>query len=109
MFKLCSSIRIPIKSITFDNGKEFAKHQKIRAALKANVYFARPYRSWERGLNENTIGLIRQYIPKACPISIVKKSDVSWIENQLNNRPRKTLGYLSPIQFALKHQIALQT
>ena len=101
--------RIPIKSITFDNGKEFAKHQKISAALKANVYFARPYRSWERGLNENTNGLIRQYIPKACPISIVKKSDVSWIENQLNNRPRKTLGYLSPIQFALKHQIALQT
>ena len=77
--------RIPIKSITFDNGKEFAKHQKIRAALKANVYFARPYRSWERGLNENTNGLIRQYIPKECPISIVKKSDVNWIENQLRN------------------------
>ena len=70
-------------SITFDTPP--AKHQKISAALKANVYFARPYRSWERGLNENTNGLIRQYIPKECPISIVKKSDVNWIENQLRN------------------------
>lgn len=101
--------RIPIKTITFDNGKEFAKHQKISAVLKADIYFANPYHSWERGLNENTNGLIRQYIPKSCPITIVKKSDVKWIENQLNNRPRKALGYFSPIQFALKCNIALQT
>lgn len=100
---------IPVKTITFDNGKEFSEHQKISNALGANIYFANPYHSWERGLNENTNGLIRQYIPKSCPISIVKKSDVNWIQNQLNNRPRKTLGYLSPIQFALKYKIALQT
>ncbi|WP_338873215.1 IS30 family transposase [Spirosoma sp. SC4-14] len=100
---------IPIRTITFDNGKEFAKHQKISASLKADIYFANPYHSWERGLNENTNGLIRQYIPKSCPITIVKKSDVKWIEDQLNNRPRKTLGYLSPTQFALKNNIALQT
>ena len=104
--KKCS---IPLKTITFDNGKEFSKHEKISAALKADIYFANPYHSWERGLNENTNGLIRQYIPKACRITIVKKSDVQWIEDQLNNRPRKALGYLSPIQFALRHNIALQT
>ncbi len=100
---------IPIKTITFDNGKEFSKHEKMSAALKADIYFANPYHSWERGLNENTNGLIRQYIPKTCPITIVKKSDVHWIEDQLNNRPRKALGYLSPIQFALMNNIALQT
>jgi transposase, IS30 family len=100
---------VPVHSITFDNGKEFTEHQQISKALKAQVYFATPYHSWERGLNENTNGLIRQYIPKSCPISIVKKTDVHWIENQLNTRPRKTLGFLSPIQFALKYKIALQT
>lgn len=100
---------IPIKTITFDNGKEFSDHQRMAKALKAQIYFATPYHSWERGLNENTNGLIRQYIPKSCPISIVKKTDVDWIQNQLNNRPRKALGFLSPIQFALKHKIALQT
>ncbi|REA56144.1 IS30 family transposase [Dyadobacter luteus] len=99
---------IPVKTITFDNGKEFSAHQKMAKFLEAQIYFATPYHSWERGLNENTNGLIRQYIPKSCPISIVKKSDVDWIENQLNSRPRKTLGYLSPIQFALKYKIALQ-
>lgn len=100
---------IPVKTITFDNGKEFSDHQKIANSLKAQIYFATPYHSWERGLNENTNGLIRQYIPKACPISIVKKSDVSWIQDQLNNRPRKTLGYLSPIQCARNYKIALET
>jgi IS30 family transposase len=100
---------LPVKTITFDNGKEFTEHEKIAKALKTDVYFANPYHSWERGLNENTNGLIRQYIPKSCPISIVKKSDVNWIQDQLNNRPRKTLGFLSPIQFALNYEIALET
>lgn len=100
---------LPVKSITFDNGKEFTDHQRISKTLKAPIYFARPYHSWERGLNENTNGLIRQYIPKGCRISIVRRSDVAWIQDQLNHRPRKTLGFLSPIQFALKQGIALQT
>ncbi|WP_157618638.1 IS30 family transposase [Spirosoma spitsbergense] len=63
--------------ITFDNGLEFARHESIGGALGAATYFAHPYHSWERGLNENTNGLIRQYIPKACPISLVRPTDVS--------------------------------
>lgn len=100
---------LPVHSITFDNGREFTDHERISRVLKTSIYFARPYHSWERGLNENTNGLIRQYIPKSCPISIVKSNDVSWIQDQLNHRPRKTLGFLTPIQYAQKQGIALQT
>lgn len=100
--------KLPVKTITFDNGLEFACHEHIARQLKAVTYFAHPYCSWERGLNENTNGLIRQYIPKSCPISIVRPSDVSWIEDQLNQRPRKTLGYLSPAEFAQSKLYALQ-
>jgi len=99
---------LPVKTITFDNGLEFACHEYIGSQLGAATYFAHPYHSWERGLNENTNGLIRQYIPKACPISIVKTTDISWIQDQLNQRPRKTLGYLSPAEFAKNELYALQ-
>ncbi len=100
--------KLPVKTITFDNGLEFACHEHIARQLKAVTYFAHPYHSWERGLNENTNGLIRQYIPKSCPISIVRPSDVSWIEDQLNQRPRKTLGYQSPAEFAKERLYALE-
>ena len=99
---------LPVKTITFDNGLEFARHESIGRSLEAATYFAHPYHSWERGLNENTNGLIRQYIPKSCPISIVRPTDVSWIEDQLNQRPRKSLGYLSPAEFARNELYALQ-
>jgi transposase, IS30 family len=99
---------IPLKSITFDNGTEFAQHGYLTSQLDVPVYFARPYHSWERGLNENTNGLIRQYIPKSCPISIVRPTDVSWIQEELNNRPRKTLGYQTPVQALKSHLYALQ-
>jgi len=99
---------LPVKTITFDNGLEFAHHERIAQPFEAATYFAHPYHSWERGLNENTNGLIRQYIPKSCPISIVRPTDVSWIEDQLNNRPRKTLGYLSPAEFVKNELYALQ-
>ena len=100
---------LPVRSITFDNGKEFTDHQRMSRLLKTSIYFARPYHSWERGLNENTNGLIREYIPKGCRISPIRPKDVHWVQDQLNHRPRKTLGFLSPIQFALKQGIALQT
>jgi IS30 family transposase len=99
---------LPVKTITFDNGLEFACHEYIGQQLGATTYFAHPYHSWERGLNENTNGLIRQYIPKSCPISIIRPTDITWIQDQLNNRPRKTLGYQSPAEYARNELYALQ-
>jgi IS30 family transposase len=83
-------------TITADNGKEFAGHEKIKAALKADVYFAHPYSSWERGLNENTNGLIRQYFPKGSSFEKITDKDVDEVMAKLNHRPRKTLGYKTP-------------
>lgn len=85
-----------IHTITADNGKEFAKHEDIAQKLDINFYFCKPYHSWERGTNENTNGLIRQYIPKGTDFSEVTNKRIKWIENNLNNRPRKRLGYLTP-------------
>lgn len=85
-----------IHTITADNGKEFAKHEEIAQKLEIKFYFCKPYHSWERGANENTNGLIRQYIPKGKDFSEVTNKQIKWIENKLNNRPRKRLGYLTP-------------
>lgn len=85
-----------ILTITADNGKEFAHHQQIAAALDVQVYFAHPYSSWERGTNENTNGLIRQYFPKSTDFTQVTDEQVTFVANRLNNRPRKTLGYRTP-------------
>ena len=87
-----------VHTITVDNGKEFCDHQLIAAALKARIYFAHPYASWERGLNENTNGLIRQYFPKKSDFTRIAEEDLQRVEDLLNNRPRKTLGYLTPNQ-----------
>lgn len=87
-----------VKTITFDNGKEFANHAAIDAALDSITYFAEPYSSWQRGTNENTNGLIRQYIPKKRLFSSVSDEEVDTIMAKLNNRPRKRLGFISPIQ-----------
>ena len=85
-----------IHTITADNGKEFAKHQETAKELDISFCFCKPYHSWERGANENTNGLIKQYIPKGTDFSEITDEFVSWIENKLNNRPRKRLGYLTP-------------
>jgi transposase, IS30 family len=83
-------------TITADNGKEFAGHEKIKAALNADVYFAHPYSSWERGLNENTNGLIRQYFTKGSSFENITDKDVEEVMEKLNHRPRKTLNYKTP-------------
>jgi IS30 family transposase len=83
-------------TITADNGKEFAGHEKIKAALDADVYFAHPYSSWERGLNENTNGLIRQYFTKGSSFENITDKDVDEVMKKLNHRPRKTLNYKTP-------------
>lgn len=85
-----------IHTITSDNGREFAGHEEIARVIEIDFYFAKPYHSWERGSNENLNGLIRQYIPKDTNIKNLPKERERWVENQLNNRPRKRHGYLSP-------------
>jgi IS30 family transposase len=83
-------------SITGDNGSEFAYHEQISNELNTEFYFAHPYSSWERGLNENTNGLVRQYLKKRSSFLSVTGNHLIDIMNKLNSRPRKTLGYKSP-------------
>lgn len=85
-------------SITFDNGKEFADHETIAASLNADIYFAQPYHSWERGTNENTNGLIRQFLPKSMRLDNLSVHLVQSIEDNLNNRPRKVLVFRTPLE-----------
>lgn len=85
-----------VKTITFDNGLEFAGHEAIAEGLGANIYFAHPYASWERGINENTNGLIRQYFPKGTDFNAVTETQIMCVMNRLNNRPRATRGNRSP-------------
>lgn len=85
-----------LHTITFDNGKEFAYHEQIAEALNVDTYFAHPYHSCERGLNENHNGLIRQYLPKDQPLDKVTTKQVEDIQTKLNQRPRKLLGYKTP-------------
>ena len=93
---------MPIKSlihtITADNGKEFSSHEKIAKDLGIFIYFAKPYHSWERGANENTNGLIRQYFPKGTDFGGITHEQVLQVQNILNSRPRKRLGYMTPLQ-----------
>ena len=85
-----------IKTITSDNGTEFAEHQYISQKLACDFYFAHPYSSWERGLNENTNGLIRQYIPKGTYFEKVSKENIKEYQHKINRRPRLTLNFEEP-------------
>lgn len=85
-----------VKTITSDNGKEFALHQKIAQKLDADFYFANPYSPWERGLNEYNNKLIRQYLPKKTDFNVISNKHINMIISKLNNRPRKLLGYRTP-------------
>lgn len=87
-----------LHTITADNGKEFALHQQIAKELEINFYFAKPYHSWERGANENLNGLIRQYFPKKTDFALITDDNVQWVEDKLNNRPRKRFDFLTPSQ-----------
>lgn len=92
-----------IHTITSDNGKEFAEHKMISSELNLDFYFAKPYHSWERGANENTNGLIRQYFPKKTSFENISDDDVKRVEEILNNRPRKKLNFLTPNEFLLRN------
>ena len=98
MVEKLSEFKNNIHTITSDNGKEFADHKNVSRELGIEFYFAKPYHAWERGLNENTNGLVRQYFPKSCDFTKLTEADVDHVEKLLNNRPRKTLNYLKPIE-----------
>lgn len=95
---------LPVLTITYDNGKEFSEHSKIASELNASCYFAKPYHSWERGLNEHTNGLVRQYLPKKTDFTQVSDQTVQAIAEKLNNRPRKILNYRTPLEVLTMHQ-----
>lgn len=104
-----SPLAAQVETLTYDNGKEFALHESISQQLQADSYFAHPYHSWERGLNENTNGLIRQYAPKRSSFDDMTPEMVQRIMDKLNNRPRKCLDFKTPNQvlFGIDPPIAL--
>ena len=89
---------VRIRTITADNGTEFHGYKRIEKAASVKVYFATPHHAWERGTNENTNGLIRQYLPKGTSMFHITQRDCRRIDAALNNRPRKRLGYLTPAE-----------
>ena len=102
IIKMANRYKDQVKTITTDNGKEFAYHKSITEALDLKFYFANPYASWEIGLNENTNGLLRQYFPKKMSFINLSVEQVQEAVHKLNNRPRKTLGYRTPSEVFFK-------
>ena len=109
--KALRACKMPVKSITFDNGKEFSHHQEISQAIDTKIYFSKPHSPWQRGCNENFNGLLRQYLPKKMPFATVTQEQLNEIMNEIKARPRKRLGYYSPlemVQFYLTNPVALR-
>jgi len=96
-----------VQTLTFDDGSEFMRHETIAHALEATTYFAHPNSSWERGINENTNGLLRQFFPKHTDFRKVSWKEVKDGVDNLNNRPRKTRGHQTPNQLFHNHFIPL--
>ena len=93
---------LPIETITLDNGSEFAKFRDIETDLDTKIYFADPHAPWQRGLNENTNDMIRFFFPKGTDFHKVTDEELQAVVSLINNRPRKTLGFLSPLEFISK-------
>lgn len=89
-------------TMTLDNGTEFVEHEEVAKALSIQIYFAQPYRSCDRALNENTNGLVRQYFPKGTDFDKVSDEEVERVEEKLNHRPRKGLGFMTPAEVFLE-------
>jgi IS30 family transposase len=87
-----------VLTLTMDNGAEFARHKLFGAALDADTFFARPYHAWERGLNEHTNGLVRQYFPKSTDFNTISQDEVHRVKELLNNRPRAVLTFRTPLE-----------
>ena len=105
--RLLKPFRDRVYTITKDNGLEFCDHARVAKAIKADMYFARPYASNERGLNENINGLVRQYLPKTRRLDTVSEEELDLIMHRLNHRPRKTLGYRTPYEVFFNTQTQL--
>ena len=96
-------------TVTYDNGTEFSDHERLERFSGIDIYFAWPYHSWERGTNENTNGLLRQFFPKKMKFATLRQKDVDRVVDQINHRPRKRLGYLTPYEvFVEGKSVALQ-
>ncbi len=106
---LLRGMKQSVHTITSDNGKEFAEHETIAKQLSARFYFAHPYASWERGLNENINGLIRQYFPKKMDFSTITQKQLNLVMKKLNHRPRKTLDSRTPHEVFFNINVALQS
>ena len=91
-----------VKTLTYDNGLEFARHAEVSKELKARGYFCAPYHSWEKGGVENFNGLVRQYFPKGSDFRLISRYELQRVENEINQRPRKTLSYKSPSELETK-------
>lgn len=91
-----------LKTVTFDNGIENIRHEELSAALQIDIFFCNPYSSWEKGGVENINGLIRRWIPKGADIANYSDLEIQWIENRLNNTPRKSLDYLTPNEVTMR-------
>ncbi len=105
-----AAIKHRARTLTADNGSEFAGHEAVRDALQADFHFAHPYASWERGANENANGLIRRYFPKSHDLSTIGTPQLAHVVDQINNRPRKCLGMKTPNQalFGIIPPVALR-
>jgi len=96
--QLAFSVIEKIKTITFDNGTEMSNFVELEELLECDIYFADPGRPGQRGLNENTNGLLRQYFPKGYDFTKIKQKDVDKAVSKINNRARKSLGYKTPLE-----------
>jgi transposase, IS30 family len=98
------------KTLTLDNGKEFAEHEALARAAALKIYFAKPYSAWQRGTNENTNGLVRQFYPKGTDLARIPERQFTKVQQQLNERPRKRLGYKTPLEvLASRLSVAFET
>jgi len=103
VIELLNSLPVRVHTVTSDNGREFADHERIARELRTDVYFAHPYSSWERATNENMNGLVRQYFPKKLNFAKITDEDIEFVMERLNNRPRKCLDFNSPKQVFFNH------
>jgi IS30 family transposase len=107
VIELLQPISERLHTITADNGKEFAEHERISCELNTDFFFAHPFAAWERGTNENMNGLVRQYIPKRREFDTISENELLFITHRLNHRPRKCLDFRTPFEVFLEHSVAL--